>query len=116
MNFKCECQGVEIQSYKNQIWVHAPAHMPKANGYCIDLCIVQEIMQLWMLGITTTGCCCGHQKVEPYIGVSDEDCETMQELGYQEQKKNQYFPIGAVHNLTIMARTNQTNPLGHDKK
>lgn len=83
--FKCECKDVEIGSYDNQIWVHAPAHMPKDMGYSLDACVAEEVMALWMLGITTTGCCCGHGKVYPYIGVSFEDIPRMKELGYTVQ-------------------------------
>lgn len=79
----CKCVGVEIGSYGRQIWVHAPAHMPKDNGYCLDLCISQEVMQLWMKGITTNGCCCGHNKRIGYIGVSELDALKMIELGYE---------------------------------
>lgn len=70
-------------SYGNQIWVHAPAHMPKSNGYCLDRCVAEEVMQLWLLGITTTGCCCGHGKADPYIGVVDDDIGTMRMMDYE---------------------------------
>jgi hypothetical protein len=79
----CSCVDIEIGSYQNQIVVHAPAHMPKSNGYCLDRCIAEEIMELWIMGVTTTGCCCGHNKVEGYIGVIDEDIPKMKELGYK---------------------------------
>ncbi len=81
---KCNCENVDIGSHQRQIWLHAPAHMPKDNGYCIDLCIAQEITGLWMAGITTTGCCCGHNKAEGFIGVVEYDIEKMKFLGYQE--------------------------------
>jgi len=35
------------------------------------------------LGITTTGCCCGHNKLYGFIGVVDEDIEEMIGLGYE---------------------------------
>lgn len=64
-------------------WVHAPAHMPKDNGYCLDLCIAHEVMQLWMKGVTTTGCCCGHNTQEGYIGVIEKDIPIMESLGFE---------------------------------
>lgn len=79
----CKCNNIEFGSYGNQIWVHAPAHMPKENGYCLDRCVAEEVMQLWMKGITTTGCCCGHNKSEGFIGVIDSDIKRMKELGYE---------------------------------
>ena len=57
--------------------------MPKDNGYCLDRCIAEEVMRLWMKGITTTGCCCGHNTTAPFIGVIDSDIEKMKLLGYE---------------------------------
>ncbi|MEZ2446078.1 hypothetical protein AB6805_30390 [Chitinophaga sp. RCC_12] len=57
--------------------------MPKENGYCLDQCIAEEVMLLWQLGITTTGCCCGHGSAPPFIGVADEDIPRMKAMGYQ---------------------------------
>lgn len=56
--------------------------MAKPNGYCLDRCVAEEVMQLWMLGITTTGCCCGHGKLPGYIGVIEFDIPRMKEMGY----------------------------------
>lgn len=82
----CSCgKDVRPGNYKNQIWVHPPAHMAKENGYCLDRCIAEEVMQLWMKGITTTGCCCGHNKLPGYIGVIDSDIEKMKAMGYEIQ-------------------------------
>lgn len=80
---KCRCENVQMGSYGNQLWVHPPSHMPKDNGYCLDRCIAEEVMQLWMKDITTTGCCCGHGKVASFIGVIDSDIPKMKELGYK---------------------------------
>lgn len=94
---KCNCINIAPSSYERQIWLHAPAHMPKDNGYCVDLCIAQEITQLWMAGITTTGCCCGHNVAEGFIGVNPEYDEKMVELGFErynhpEQDKGYFKP------------------------
>lgn len=83
---KCKCVNIKQSTYDRQIWMHAPSHMPKDNGYCIDLCIAQEIAQLWMKGITTTGCCCGHNEVDGYIGVEEKDIDKMIAIGYKEQE------------------------------
>lgn len=87
---RCNCKSVEVGSYDNQVEIKdLPPHMALyknkeggANSICIDKCIDEEVKYLWSLGITTTGCCCGHNKVNPYIGVLDEDFLRMKELGY----------------------------------
>lgn len=84
----CECIDVEIGSYDNQKMVMAPAHMRpyssngNVNWICIDTCILAEILQLWSIGISTTGCCCGHNKTNGYIGVEDKDIQNMLNFGY----------------------------------
>jgi len=52
---------------------------------CIDKCLLPEILLLWEKGIKTTGCCCGHGKNRPYIGVFPEYIESMKFLGYSVQ-------------------------------
>lgn len=79
----CTCNNIKAGTYENQIWVHAPAHMPKDNGYCLDRCVAEEVMQLWMKGITTNGCCCGHGYLPAYIGVSESDAPIMVNMGYE---------------------------------
>ena len=81
----CNCVNIELGSYDNQVWVDAPPHMPKENGYCLDRCIAAEVMWLWSIGITTTGCCCGHNKIYGYIGVIDKDIHRMKFIGYEVQ-------------------------------
>lgn len=82
---KCDCQDVEMGSYDNQRFIPSPFHMPKENGYCIDTCLVEEILELWSYGIETTGCCCGHNKLWPYIGVIPDHEERMIDRGYKRQ-------------------------------
>jgi hypothetical protein len=53
------------------------------DSVCVDNCLVNEVRYLWSLGITTTGCCCGHNYLPSYIGVIDEDIPVMKGLGYQ---------------------------------
>lgn len=50
---------------------------------CIDKCLLPEILTLWEMGIKTTGCCCGHGKGKPFIGVDFDDIQKMKDLGYE---------------------------------
>lgn len=111
--FKCTCENVELGTYANQMWVHAPAHMPKENGYCLDRCVAEEVMILWQLGITTTGCCCGHGTVAPFIGVEDEDIPRMKAMGYQVMfnrsrtgDEDTFTPMGADHPTRYLIERN----------
>jgi hypothetical protein len=85
----CSCQGVDTGSYNNQVTLVPPPHMAaykkKQGGaptICVDTCIADEILNLWSMGITTTGCCCGHNKTRPYIGVIESDIPRMKSMGY----------------------------------
>jgi len=89
----CNCNNIEIGSYNNQICTDIPSHMEEyriyrlSNGLkpviCIDNCILKEIQYLWNLGIKTTGCCCGHNILDGFIGVVNEDIPKMKQLGYK---------------------------------
>jgi len=89
----CNCNNIEIGSYNNQICIDIPSHMEDYKNYrlsnglkpviCIDNCILKEIQYLWNLGIKTTGCCCGHNKLDGFIGVVNEDVSKMKQLGYE---------------------------------
>jgi len=79
--YQCKCKNVEIGSYDNQVKLHAPFWSSK-EYICVDRCLSEEIQKLWMLGIQTNGCCCGHNKANPYIGVYPEYVEQMEKLGY----------------------------------
>lgn len=54
-----------------------------AKTVAIDKCLLPEIISLWEKGVKTTGCCCGHDKLAPYIGVQPEYIDKMLELGYK---------------------------------
>lgn len=88
----CNCKNIEVGSYGNQVELKPPQHMveyQRNNGgsdtICVDKCIAGEIKYLWSLGITTTGCCCGHNKglQYSYIGVDEKDIKRMKEMGYR---------------------------------
>lgn len=77
----CECENIEVGSYGNQVTLEAPEWSSKEE-ICIDACLDVEIQGLWDRGIQTTGCCCGHNKLQPYICVKDEFIDNMENLGY----------------------------------
>lgn len=91
----CSCVDVEIQAYRSQGLVKIPEHMQalrehrRASGnpmwewLSIDGCLIAEIRDLWDAGVRTTGCCCGHNVADPFIGVEFDDIEKMKALGYQ---------------------------------
>ena len=75
----CNCVNIKMGSYDNQVILK----MPNDELMGIDKCIAEEIKYLWSLGIRTTGCCCGHNIQEGYIGVIDKDIEFMKKGGYK---------------------------------
>lgn len=101
----CNCQNVELGSYDNQIELSAPIHLiewaKKVNfslggerkTVCIDKCLEKEIKALWSEGVITTGCCCGHNKVQPYIGVEKSSVSWMKAMGYKEIKDEHFEPM-----------------------
>jgi len=75
----CNCVNVKIGSYDNQVELPRPIHMmgrhegTSSATICIDRCIAKEVQFLWSLGIVTTGCCCGHNVLDGYIGILYEE-------------------------------------------
>lgn len=91
----CNCNNIGFGSEENfaqQIMVDIPVHMGSykqarlkeglSDKICIDPCIIEEIQELWKLGIETHGCCCGHNKVESFVNVHEKDIYKMIKLGY----------------------------------
>lgn len=78
------CGHCDIQSYKGQVEMVPPPFLRRddGRGICVDVCLALEVSQLWAAGIKTTGCCCGHGKAPPYIGVAPEHIEAMKAAGY----------------------------------
>lgn len=92
-NQKKYCDDIRIQSYECTYTIRLPylCKFPWEDDSCysekyvdIDKCLLPEILELWKMGIKTTGCCCGHGKHEiAFIGVKDEHIDKMKELGYK---------------------------------
>lgn len=81
---KCSCVDVSAGSYANQKVLFCPPTVKQSQFVGIDACIALEIIDLWwVLNIVTTGCCCGHNKYPPYIGVVDDHIPLMKRLGYR---------------------------------
>lgn len=67
----------------------------------IDRCMIGEILELWKLGVKTTGNCCGHGVNRPFISVRKECVTCMGDLGY----KNMPNPNCADDNTHFYAKT-----------
>ena len=97
----CKCVNVKIGSHDNQVILrNLPPHMAEykakdggdPHSICVDACLEREIKALWSEGITTTGCCCGHNKPgHSYIGVLEKDVPWMKAMGYKV-RHNEMFP------------------------
>jgi hypothetical protein len=88
----CHCRDIDIGTYENQVTLEVPDSIEiKYNDPLgttrttvnVDRCLAEEIKYLWSLGIITTGCCCGHNKHQGYIGVKDEFIPVMLHIGYR---------------------------------
>lgn len=112
----CECKNVKAQTqfcYDQMIRLRPPKHMAgymrrrqaaglnKDGKIGIDPCVVGEISELWNQGITTYGCCCGHNSGQPFVNVSERDIPTMIGLGYEQKhptdkKREDTFKLESV--------------------
>ena len=86
----CRCKNVQLGTYKNIVDLKVPDSIKlfrnnnkreRIKSVSVDKCLAEEIKYLWGLGIGTTGCCCGHNLVVPYIGVNEEDILKMSNMG-----------------------------------
>jgi len=71
----CQCKNVEIGSHEVSVMI--------SEKISVDKCIAEEILGLWEKGITTTGSCCGHNKINGMINFPDSETENMKQLGYR---------------------------------
>ena len=91
----CNCDNISVGSYDNQVELDPPPHMTPLRNclweikrfqkVCVDKCISEEILNLWECGITTIGCCCGHNREPAYIQVIENDKSKMISMGYEVQ-------------------------------
>lgn len=80
------CSDIPFQTYECCYHIMLPwlcDNMKKPMTVSIDKCLLPEILNLWEMGIKTTGCCCGHGKQGAFIGVDFDDIQKMKELGYE---------------------------------
>ena len=52
----------------------------------VDRCLAPELQSLWVRGVETAGCCCGHFEKDGFIQVIPEHVATMRSLGYEERQ------------------------------
>lgn len=86
------CADVPFQTYECCYHITLPwlckypwedDDMKEPMTVSIDKCLLPEILELWEIGIKTTGCCCGHGKHDAFIGVDFDDIQKMKDLGYE---------------------------------
>ncbi len=80
----CSCKDIKMGSYTRQAsMLMKRGKWEKRVG--IDVCLVQEIAELWYKGIETIESCCGHNVAPSYIAVVNEYeyIEKMKVLGYK---------------------------------
>jgi hypothetical protein len=76
----CSCSGlIESYSFATEVIMRDP----HGGLVGIDVCIASEIGKLWMSGIETVECCCGHGHMRPSVIVKEESIPKMEQLGYR---------------------------------
>ncbi len=81
-----DCKEIGFGTYECAYNIMPPYYKVGSNApryIAVDKCLLPEILHLWELGIRTTGCCCGHGKEGPFIGVIDTDIPIIKKLGYK---------------------------------
>lgn len=86
----CKCINIAMGSYNRQVSMKDPFNSRKRkDGWvCIDICLCQEIAELWYSGIETLESCCGHNKTNGYIMVQNNSIQKMYDLGYINMHHN----------------------------
>ena len=81
----CKCKNIAVGSYDRQTSMkhNFTTNRRAGDWVCVDTCLVQEIAELWHLGIKTIECCCGHNKVQGYIAVDEKHIKQMKDLDYK---------------------------------
>lgn len=76
--YEVMCNHSEIQNYECMVQV------PFGKRFCCDMCLEEELFDLWGKGVHTVGSCCGHGKMQAYIQVDGVDAVVkMNEMGYE---------------------------------
>ena len=70
-------------SHEHTVAVKTPTWLYETKTeVMIDRCVVDEIKNLWSLGIRTYGCCCGHGEHVAMVNVHPDDAQKMLEMDY----------------------------------
>lgn len=125
----CNCtfwngHGTKEHYKNNQVLLEAPKNIelrsntPEAElktCVSIDRCLVDEVKILWGLGIITTGCCCGHNQQNGYIGVEEGFITHMKKLGYETafnpcrpEDEDEFYPksVERINDIYFHSRKN----------
>lgn len=88
-----KCSDIPFQTYECAYRIYLPwkCKFPWEDDskkeeklVAVDKCLLSEILELWEMGIKTTGCCCGHGDIsKAFIGVHPLHVKTMKEMGYK---------------------------------
>lgn len=80
-----QCKEVQFGTSSCAYEIYLPYQLSNGSRKCvsIDKCLLPEILKLWEKGIRTTGNCCGHGKMKPFIGVENKYIDDMINLGYK---------------------------------
>lgn len=98
-----KCTDISFASY-NCAYNIMPPWVDKYVA--IDKCLMREILDLWEMGIKTTGCCCGHgRNGMQFIGVEEEYALQMHNMGY----KDSYNPHNPTSLTTFIPKTKVLN-------
>lgn len=65
-----------------EVVLPTPPHIEgRPNGICVDACIAAAIGMLWSHKVETRGCCCGHNRENPSVVLSEsEDGDRVKQL------------------------------------
>ena len=108
----CNCVDIHVGTFENQTLLGYYPIMRKyrdnrvaaglsGDGIPVDICIVDQVIELWKGGVRTYGCCCGHNKVDPFINVDPDDFQKALELGFEPYE----YPYDLERLDTVKPRT-----------
>lgn len=85
----CDCKNIDLGTYEAAVDIWPPWESKKFIS--VDVCIIEEVIFLWSKGVVTTNSCCGHNKVQGSVCVSDDSIPIMQKLGYEQGEQSFIF-------------------------